>query len=328
MLINYFLTGASSLAAAIPLIFILEKIFLKNKVLISRQGVPLIGGIGIALAFIIACAFGHYLFILPAKFIKGILTASFIMLAFGIFDDLRELSVATKFLVQIVATSILVMFGVKTQIMHIGPIANIFITFIWVLGITNALNHLDVIDGLAAGVALIVSLAFFSLSLPGAEIQIGIACLSLAAASLGFLLYNFPPAKVYMGNSGSHFLGFVLAAAALTISYAPAGKEPALFAPLLILGLPILDTGLLIVLRTMKKILPFQKSNDHLALRFLAMGCSKKKALVYMLGLCLFFACCGVILARLPLFFGLCAAAASVFIGLAVSLKMSKVSID
>ena len=131
-----------------------------------------------------------------------------------------------------------------------------------------------------------------------------------------------------MGNSGSHFLGFVLAAVALSISYAPQGKEAALFTPLLILGLPILDTAFLIVIRLMKKNLPFKKSNDHLALRFLVLGYSKKKALLYMLAISLFFCFCGVMLTRISNALSLCVVLVTVVAGLLLTQRMAKVPIN
>jgi UDP-GlcNAc:undecaprenyl-phosphate GlcNAc-1-phosphate transferase len=122
--------------------------------------------------------------------------------------------------------------------------------------------------------------------------------LALAGAVFSFLIFNLPPAKIYMGNSGSHFLGFVLAATALIISYAGLERKIALASPLLILGFPIFDTAFLILIRLSKKKLPFQKSNDHLVFRLLASGYSKRSALTAIIILCLFFSLCGVMLIK------------------------------
>jgi len=130
-----------------------------------------------------------------------------------------------------------------------------------------------------------------------------------------------------MGNSGSHFLGFVLAAIALVISYAPLERKIALFSPLLILGLPIFDTAFLISMRIIKKSLPFKKSNDHLALRFLALGYSRKKTLLIMLTLCLFFSLCGILVSLVSNLSGITIIVFVGLVSLALTKKMSRVSV-
>ena len=184
-------------------------------------------------AFILTCLLSFIFCNLLSQQVAGILLASAIMLFFGIIDDFKEFSVGVKFFVQIIATSILFLFGVKTQIAFLGNILNAALTFIWVIGITNAFNLLDVADGLAAGIALIASLSFLTVSILNADINSLIISLSLIGPIAAFLIYNKPPAKVYIGNSGSHLLGFVLAALALLISFAPISQgvsklEPAL----------------------------------------------------------------------------------------------------
>lgn len=297
MPVNYILVAASSFILGTVFIFLLRKLVARYGVL-KPQGIPLIGGIAIALSFIIASAAGFFLLAALSSQVMGIISASFILLLFGIIDDCKELSVLAKFSVQFTATAALIFFGVRTQIAYIGSPANIIITFIWVIGVTNAFNHLDVIDGLASGCAIIVSLSFFAVSVLNKDPQGAVLSLALAAAASSFLRYNLPPARIYAGNSGSHFLGFVLAAIALTISYAPLERRVALLTPVFILGFPVFDTAFLIMVRAMKRSLPFRKSNDHLALKFLEMGYSKKKALSVMLGLCLFFSLSGILLSQ------------------------------
>jgi UDP-GlcNAc:undecaprenyl-phosphate GlcNAc-1-phosphate transferase len=144
----------------------------------------------------------------------------------------------------------------------------------------------------------------------------------------GFLFRNFPPAKVYMGNSGSHLLGFVLAGISIMISYAPLERRVALVTPLLILGLPILDTAFLIFMRISKKKLPFKKSNDHLPLRLLALGYSKRKALLTMFSLCLFFSICAIMVSRFSNFVGISIIIFVIVVSWLFTKKMSKVAIN
>jgi UDP-GlcNAc:undecaprenyl-phosphate GlcNAc-1-phosphate transferase len=278
-------------------IALFKSLSLRYKIL-STQGMPLVGGIGLGLSFIIACLVGFFLSGELSKGLIGILISSLIMLIFGIIDDQKELSVKAKFLVQSIAICLLILFGVKTQIVGIGGWLNLIITFIWVFAITNAINHLDVMDGLAGVAALVISFAFVEISIFNNDTKITILSLSLAGAISGFLIYNTPPAKIYMGNSGSHFIGFILAAIALAISYAPLERKVALFSPLVILSFPIFDTGFLILKRIMQKKSAFKKSGDHLALILLKAGWTKDKILVFMFFLCFFFCASGIVLSQ------------------------------
>jgi len=327
-LIKYLFIAVTGFIISLSLTHLLGKASLKKKILLSREGIPLTGGVAIGIAFICAYLLGSQLLGAGEQPLKAILIPAFLMLVFGLLDDWRELSIATKFLSQLVAVSLLFIMGVKTQILSIGAYGNLILTFLWVLGITNAFNHLDVLDGLAAGVSLSTSAAFFLLAYLNADAQSMLLSLALFAGSLGFFSYNLPPARSYMGNSGAHFLGFLLAAVALSISYAPPGKEAALFSPLFILGLPILDTAFLIVIRLVKKSIPFRKSNDHPALRLLHMGYSKKKTLLCMLFASIFFCICGVIIARVPTYFSLSLVSAIVVAVLFVSYRIARVKIS
>lgn len=318
---NYFFIVLHSFSAALVFVFLLRRLSKRYGVLISG-GIPLVGGIAVGLAlFFIA-----YIMI-PGSLseeVRGIIAASFIMLIFGIIDDFKEFSILAKFLVQIIATSILILFGVKTQIMHIGILANILVTFIWVLGISNAFNHLDVVDGVAGTSAITVSLAFFAISLLNHDFQNAILTMVLCGAILGFLVYNLPPAKVYLGNSGSHFLGFIFAAIAMSISYAPAERKAALLSPLFILGLPIFDTMFLTFMRIKQRKSIFKKSDDHLALKFIKLGYSKNKTLVFMLTITLLSCLAGIIASQVSNIFGLVLFIVMVSAGLTLTYRMSR----
>lgn len=327
MLIDYLLIALSAFLFSLFIILVLRKITLKYNLLVF-QGIPHIGGIAIGLSFILtAISVLLALRILPRESI-GIISASSLILTFGIIDDLHELSVTAKFLVQLGATLILIMSGVRTQIVYIGNILNIAVTLLWVMGITNAFNHLDIMDGLAGSAAAIITAAFLYLSLLSLDIKIIILALALIGGVFSFLIFNLPPAKIYMGNAGSHFLGFVLAAIALMISYAPMDRKIALLSPVLILGLPIFDTAFLILMRIRKNKSIFKKSNDHLVLRLIKKGYSKQKALSFMLLLALIFVLSGILITRTPSLLGLVIVAIIAIVILAVTRNMGKVAID
>jgi len=292
--------------------------------LLKKPGrVPVTGGISLCLGFLLASTLNCHLDY-PWQF-KGLILGSLLIFLFGFLDDNHELSVISKFSGQIICTGILVLFDVRTHIVNIPEWLNILITFVWVIGITNAFNHLDVMDGLAGSAAAIISVTFFLVS--GTSYCSAIFSLALLGSLLAFLIYNFPPAKIYMGNSGSHFLGFVLSGVALIISYAPLERRIALLSPILILGFPIFDTVFLILTRACKKKLPFNKSNDHLVMRFLILGYSKRKALLLMSAWTVFFCLCGLAVSRLSNFPGLLTVTAAVFISLVLGIKMWRVSI-
>jgi UDP-GlcNAc:undecaprenyl-phosphate GlcNAc-1-phosphate transferase len=258
----------------------------------------LLGGVAVGAGFVGALMFDYfYAGGLPRE-VLGMLVSSSLMLAFGILDDYRELSVTLKLMTQFVAAVLLVWFGVKTKIIYIGSFFNTAVTFIWIIGITNAFNHLDVMDGLAGGVALITSLALGTIAYLNHDIYSFFIALLIAGVSFVFLCFNYPPAKVYLGNSGSHFLGFLLGSLAILISYAPVKREVALLSPIIILGLPIFDTGFLIVTRLRNKRSAFRKSGDHFALRLLKQGYSVKASLRYMLLLAVTYASLGVLLSQ------------------------------
>jgi UDP-GlcNAc:undecaprenyl-phosphate GlcNAc-1-phosphate transferase len=267
--------------------------------------------------------------VLISRKIIGIFVSSLLMLVFGIVDDCKELSVKAKFSTQIIATSLLVILGVHTEIAYIGFFNNLIITYVWVLAITNAFNHLDILDGLAAVVAVLVTLSFAIIAHLNNQGLIVIISLILAASTIGFLIFNFPPARVYMGNSGSHFLGFTMAVIALLINFAPAiERKIALLTPLLILGFPIFDTAFLILMRLKNGRVIFNKSDDHLALRLLKSGYSKKKTLWLMFLLGLLFSLAGITVSHASNYFGLLIVIFIILFSLFIIKRMSSVAVN
>jgi UDP-GlcNAc:undecaprenyl-phosphate GlcNAc-1-phosphate transferase len=203
MVIRCMLSFLISLFSGILLIIFLKKLSLKYNILVLRQ-IPLIGGIAIWLSFLLGCLYKFYANIFLSREIIAIIVSSFAMLIFGIIDDWKELSVSAKLLFQIIAASLLISLGIRTHIAYIGNPANIIITIIWMIGITNAFNHIDIIDGLAAGVAIIISFSFLLISMLNNDFQLQAVSLLLIGSLVSFLVFNVASAKIYMGNSGSH----------------------------------------------------------------------------------------------------------------------------
>jgi UDP-GlcNAc:undecaprenyl-phosphate GlcNAc-1-phosphate transferase len=296
-MLKYLIIFSTALISSMLCISLLARLSLKSKILYAR-GIPLVGGLGIGIAFVIASFLGVYVFGIAGAKILAILGVSVMVLFFGIIDDLKELSIIQKFLAQSFCAILLISLGVMTDIMYLGFWGNAAVTFFWILGITNAFNLLDIMDGLAAGAALIVSSALLAIAFLNPDLEMQLLALILCAVTLGFLIFNFPPASIYLGNSGSHFLGFIISAIAMVLHYASKENALALLSPIVILWLPITDTLLLIIFRVIKKKIPFKKSNDHIAFRIRLSAASPRKTILVMFFLCFIFSLGGVILTK------------------------------
>lgn len=300
-MLKYLIVFSGALISSMLCIFLLAKFSLKYKIL-QTKGISLVGGLGIGAAFVFSSCLGIYVFGIAGTKILAILGVSLIMLAFGIVDDLKELSILQKFLAQFFCAALLISLGIMTDIMYLGFWGNAAVTFFWILGITNAFNLLDIMDGLSAGTALIVSSALLAIAFLNPDLNMQVLSLTLCAVTFGFLVFNLPPARVYLGNSGSHFLGFMICAITLVLRYASKDNALALLSPIIILWLPIIDTLLLIIFRIMKKRMPFKKSNDHIAFRIRIFAPSPIKTILLMFLLCFIFSLAGVILIKLTNF--------------------------
>ncbi|MCL2485759.1 MAG: undecaprenyl/decaprenyl-phosphate alpha-N-acetylglucosaminyl 1-phosphate transferase, partial [Endomicrobia bacterium] len=172
------------------------------------------------------------------------------------------------------------------------------VSIFWVVGITNAFNIIDIMDGLSSGIAAIAAFAFLFISLPTEMIYVNFCAAALAGALLGFIPYNLSKSKkIFMGDTGSLFIGFILASLAMGTSYTRM-NEIGLFAPLLILAIPIYETFLVSLFRISKGKSPLMGSKDHYALRMEKMGFSRKKILVVTYCVCAFLAFCAFLFTK------------------------------
>ncbi|MBF0331935.1 MAG: undecaprenyl/decaprenyl-phosphate alpha-N-acetylglucosaminyl 1-phosphate transferase [Candidatus Omnitrophica bacterium] len=287
-----FLISTFSCALSMLFLWALRSAAMRYHILVKNK-VAIVGGVGLA-----AAVFLPSLMILS---IQGALTpralwvpgASLLMLVLGVMDDIREQTVVQKVLIQLLCTSVLIMGGIRTAFDGLGLWGNVLFTYIWILGVTNAFNLLDVMDGVTAGAAFLV-LAGILVFLGGADPAATVFLSSLLGAVAGFCVFNFPPANIYLGNAGSHFIGFFLAAIMVQAWMVPGRGISRVVGGVLIFGLPLLEMVLLIVHRSNRRLWPFQKSDHHLALRLLARGLSKQLALVSLLGIGAFFVLSGL----------------------------------
>jgi UDP-GlcNAc:undecaprenyl-phosphate GlcNAc-1-phosphate transferase len=279
MLTNITLLFLSFIIGLCFVIF-LKKIPFPPRPLKKEKRVPPLGGIGFCLAFIISYA--SYLLInnitIPFQLL-WLLIFSLIILMVEIIDDLKEFSLKVRIIIQLIIIFIFLLWGKRVQIYFLPYWFNYIISFLWIMGITNAFNLLDVGDGLCGGVSIVISLSFFLISLLFDNLLMASLFITLLGGLCAFYLFNLPPAKIFMGNSGSHFLGFLFATLSIYGDYATLDNPLALIVPLLILAFPVMDTAYLIFARINKKILPLKKSNDHIFLRLILKGYSYRKAI-------------------------------------------------
>ena len=305
----YLITFLSSLVLVLLLTPLARKMAFRFDILdhprapvkVHKEPVPYLGGIAIFLAFLIPVIVGFFLFNIPEEGreqLLGILLGGVIIIALGVADDLQGLSARTKLFVESLAAVVLIMFGVRLKFLPFWP--SIPLTILWVVGIINAFNIIDIMDGLSSGVAFIASLALIAIALPGEQAFVILACAALSGACLGFLRHNLFPAKIYMGDAGSLFLGFTMAAIAIGTSYTAVNRI-ALFAPILILGIPIYDTFLVTALRTKKGRSILRASNDHFALRLVTLGLSRKKTVLIVYLISILLAIAGVVVTRVEI---------------------------
>jgi UDP-GlcNAc:undecaprenyl-phosphate GlcNAc-1-phosphate transferase len=280
-------------AAATPLVrrlaLKLEVIDLpKGKRKIHKKPIPLLGGLAIYLSFVLVMLLKDGR--LNAQEI-GILIGATIIVIGGVVDDTIELRPRYKLLFQAAAAVVLIFFGVEISSVT-NPLSNgdgywnvgwltVPLTVIWVIGITNALNLIDGLDGLAAGVALISSVTIFIIAILNNRADAAVLTAILSGAILGFLPYNFNPASIFMGDTGAQLLGFLLAA----ISIEGTIKSAAAFAiavPILALGIPIYDTLFAVIRRKINGKPIMQADRGHLHHRLMDMGLTQRQVVLIM----------------------------------------------
>ena len=210
-----------------------------------------------------------------------VLGLALIFSAMGLIDDLRGLSPWLRFAVGLGIAVTLVAYGIRLQ-SPLPDAADAVISVVWILGITNAFNLLDNIDGLAAGTAAVAATTFFLIALFNDQDYSALLAIGLAGAMLGFLRSNFHPATIYMGDAGSLFIGFLMAYLGLNMR-TTVTEIPQLFAPLVVLGVAVLDTTMVVVSRVRRGVSPFTGGQDHLSHRLRRLGLSVRRSVVTLL---------------------------------------------
>jgi UDP-GlcNAc:undecaprenyl-phosphate GlcNAc-1-phosphate transferase len=253
---------------------------------VHRRAKPLVGGLGMILAFAMSC-----ILYVPLTGMRGFFAGVVLLFVIGFLDDYKELGHRWKFVGQVVAALLMISlsdvylsnFGNLLYFgdIHFGLLA-LPLTVFCIVGLTNAINMIDGLDGLAGSIALVAFIAFAILSYMGEQWNYFFIALALGGAALGFLRYNWRPAKIFMGDAGSLFLGFALVYLSIIMTQgASSFVRPVV--PLLILAVPITDTITLMVKRAMAGKSPFHADSYHLHHILIRMGLSKRMAVVSIL---------------------------------------------
>jgi UDP-GlcNAc:undecaprenyl-phosphate GlcNAc-1-phosphate transferase len=246
-----------------------------------------LGGIGIFGAFLLSLLGVSLLYRDGFEIQWGLLVGSGMVFLLGLYDDLKPITPPAKLVGQILAAAVVVFLGYTTKFFTpripndtVAQIPNILLTFIWLVGITNAINLLDNMDGLAGGLSLITAgiLAFFFWRVDNQSLLV--VSIALGGSILGFLVFNFPPASIFMGDSGSLFLGFTLAVLAVARQPQASNVFAVMGVPTLLFLLPILDTILVTFTRILRGQSPTQGGRDHASHRLIAFGLSERQAVL------------------------------------------------
>ncbi len=259
---------------------------------VHTKPIPRIGGLAIYAGFMAAVIFVAVKFGLDGESLKetiGLIVSGSLIVALGLLDDYKNLPAKIKLLGQICAAAVLVVgFGVRIDFVT-DPFGGylylewfaIPATMFWLVGLTNTVNLIDGLDGLAAGVAAIASFTILLIALEQNFVLVAVLTAALAGSAVGFLKYNFHPAEIFMGDTGSMFLGFMLAGISVTGAVKSVAAI-ALVVPIFALGLPILDTTFAIVRRVRGGVPIFKPDKGHLHHRLLSVGFTQRQAVLLM----------------------------------------------
>jgi len=265
----------------------------------KERFVPELGGIAIFISFMMGLLIA--ILLSPESFTKlenkliGLVLGGTTVLLVGVYDDIRGTTCYQKFLGQVFAALIAIYFGFKISMLN-NPFGepirlgylSIPLTLLWIVGISNAINLIDGLDGLAAGVSSVTGLTMFLIATYMGNVPVMFLTAILVGAILGFLKYNFNPAKIFMGDTGSLFLGFLLALFSIQGAY-QTSTAVAILIPIIALGVPIVDTLYAIFRRARKGINPLKGDREHIHHRLLNLGLSQKQAVMLIYGVSMMF---------------------------------------
>ena len=238
------------------------------------EAVPFLGGGAIVLAF--ASAVLVVSLLEPpdsgAGEVVGLFAAATVLSIVGLFDDLRDLSPTVRVLVETGAAVLVWSMGSGVAVSGVG-VVDLSLTVLWVVGITNAFNLLDNMDGLAAGLATVSSLTIFAIAASNGQFLVAGLAVGLAGCTVGFLRHNHFPARIYMGDGGALFIGFLISVLAVKLRF-DGGRSVSALVPVLACSVAVFDTTIVTLSRLRSGLSPFQGGRDHVSHRLVKLGLS------------------------------------------------------
>ena len=238
----------------------------------QQEAVPYLGGLAIVGAFSAAVMAASLLRppVSGLTELGTILGLGLLLSGLGLLDDVRGLGPTTRLAVEVVAALAVYAAGIQVQLFHVAAL-DAFVTVIWVVGVINAFNILDNMDGLSAGIAAISGFSFFLIAATNGQFLVAGLAIAVAGCAVGFLRHNFHPAKIYMGDAGSLYLGFLLAVLGIKLQF-DAPVELTFIVPIMVLGVAIFDTVLVTATRLANGKSPWSGGRDHSSHRLVFVG--------------------------------------------------------
>jgi UDP-GlcNAc:undecaprenyl-phosphate GlcNAc-1-phosphate transferase len=247
---------------------------------LHKNPMPMMGGVAIFLGALLGIMFLFQdVVLVRSAQVRGILLACSLVAAVGLIDDRYPLPSWAKMGGQIIAGIILIYFGVGVKL-PLPTWLNFLITLVWLVGISNAINFLDNMDGLSAGISAVSASFILLLAALNGQYLVGALAAAVLGATLGFLRYNFKPAQIFMGDAGALFLGFLLAVLALQLRFPENSNTVTWMVPIFALGMPIFDTTLVVFSRIRRGVSPNTAGKDHSSHRLVRLGFTEKESVL------------------------------------------------
>lgn len=298
-----------SLFLSLVLTPLFRKVALRCKILdvpdkrkLHKTSMPLLGGAAVYLSFI----FSVGPLLAAHRNLIGLISAGTLILVSGLIDDIKGLSAVFRLLVQFAASAIVIASGIVLSFLpntFLGNLGEVILTVIWLIGITNAMNYLDGIDGLLASLTVSSALCFLFIAYTADQFLLGYLAAALIGSCLGFLKYNFSPARIFLGDAGSTFIGFMMASIAVMGNWAE-DNFVSIFVPVFILGVPIFDMTLTTIMRVKEKKVKDIMSwlahtgRDHFHHRLLNLGFGPRAVVLFITTISLSIGISGILLKR------------------------------
>jgi UDP-GlcNAc:undecaprenyl-phosphate GlcNAc-1-phosphate transferase len=311
---EYFVLFGSSFITVSFLTALMRRVALRYGVIDSpneahkshKEPVPYLGGVAIVLGVLLITLISSFVSHYSASTIwlaVSVLLPALLLAVVGLIDDVRKLSPWPRFIVQTSVASVSALLLVATDTLGSptgSTLVDVLLTILWIVGLANAINFFDNVDGGASG-AIAISSGFLALlAIQGGQVLIAALSIVLCGATLGFLVWNKPPARIYMGDAGALFLGVLIASLSLRLDPNPINRISSFAVPIFLLAIPILDASVAVTKRLKRGVSPFQGGRDHLSHRLMGRGIEKRKTVFILWFLSTLFALLAVAISIAP----------------------------